>query len=232
MTLSSETSTIYDVAKTRLTAATQLEKAKATLWHFGGAGLLAAMAGMGIGLACFGYSYVADGRVQAQKMADAMVQALERAKLTTTGELKLAAGSTVGLAPGAQVALAPNAVVRMDPSATVRVAGTVNADLNPVTPPPPVLAAPSPQNKVITQYTTFKIVRFDKGKVVSGWRFENSDQTIPSSQYCYYEEMSVDTVRLRTDLAINGKMLDNLKPSPSLDVIGAFKNCNWFSDAR
>ena len=191
------------------------------------------MAGMGIGLACFGYSYVADGRVQAQKMADAMVQALERAQLTTTGELRLVDGSTVSLAPGGQVALAPNSVVRVDPSSTVRVAGTVNADPHSITAPPPVIAAaPSPSDKVITQYTTFKIVPFDKGKVVSGWRFENSDRTIPATQYCYYDEMSVDTVRLRTDLGINGKVLDNLKPRPGLDVIGAFKNCNWFSDAH
>jgi hypothetical protein len=232
MTITSETSTIYDVAKTRLTAATQLEKAKATLWHFGGAGLLAAMAGMGIGLACFGYSYVADGRVQAQKMADAMVQALERAKLTTTGELRLAAGSTVGLAPGGQVALAPNAVVRMDPSSTVRVAGNVNADPNPVTPPPPVQAVPSPQNKIVTQYTVFKSVLFDKGKVVTGWSFGNSTEISPATQYCYYEEPSVDTVRVRTNLGTNGKMLDNLKPRPGLDLIGAFNNCTWFSDAH
>src|SRR5215510_4489621 len=110
MTMTSETSTIYDVAKTKLTADTQLEHAKATLYRFGGAGVLAAMVGAGIGLACFGYSYVVDGRAQAQKMADAMVQALEKARLTTTGEVRLADGSIVSLAPNGQVTLAPNSV--------------------------------------------------------------------------------------------------------------------------
>jgi hypothetical protein len=229
MTMSSETSTLYDVAKTKLTSDTQLEYAKATLCRFGGIGVLAAMVGAGIGLACFGYSYVADGRAQAQKMADAMVQALEKAQLTTTGELRLADGSTVGLAPGGQVTLAPNSVVRMDPSSTVRVPGNVNADPPPITTPPPVQTAPSPQNKVITQYTIFKMVRFDKGQVVTGWTFDNSNQINPAKQYCYYNEKAADATQVRTGLGMNGKMLDNLKPRPGVDLIGAFNSCTWFS---
>ena len=66
MTMSSETTTLYDVAKTKLTADAHLEQAKTTLYRFGGIGVLAAMLGAGIGLACFGYSYVTDGRAQAQ----------------------------------------------------------------------------------------------------------------------------------------------------------------------
>jgi hypothetical protein len=58
-------------------------------------GVLAATLGVGIGFACFGYSYVTDGRAQAQKMTDAMVQALEKAQLTATGTVKLADGSTM-----------------------------------------------------------------------------------------------------------------------------------------
>jgi hypothetical protein len=75
-------------------------------------GVLAATLGAGIGFACFGYSYVTDGRAQAQKMADAMVQALEKAQFTATGTVKLADGSTVGFALGDQVMLAPNSTVR------------------------------------------------------------------------------------------------------------------------
>ena len=172
MTMNSETSTLYDVAKTKLTADTQLEQAKTTLYRFGGMGELAAMLGAGIGFACFGYSYVADGRAQAQKMADAMVQALEKGQLTTTGDVKLADGSTVGLAPGGQVTLAPNSTVRVDPSSTVKVPGIVNPDTHSIAAPPPVQAAPSPQGKVVTQYTIFKTVSFDRGQVVTGWNFE------------------------------------------------------------
>src|SRR4051794_18201718 len=93
MTMYSETTTIYDVAKTKLSSDIRLGNAQTSLCRFAGAGVLAAMLGAGIGLACFGYSYVIDGRAQAQKMADAMVQALEKAHLTTTGDVKLVDGS-------------------------------------------------------------------------------------------------------------------------------------------
>ena len=95
MTINSDTSTIYDVAKAKLSTDIRSEHAKITLLRFGGAGLLAAMLGAGIGIACFGYSYVIDGRSQARKMADAMVEALEKAQLTTAGSVKLADGSSV-----------------------------------------------------------------------------------------------------------------------------------------
>jgi hypothetical protein len=229
MTMSSETSTLYDVAQTKLTADTQLEHAKATLCRFGGIGLLAAMVGAGIGLACFGYSFVTDGRAQAQKMAEAMVQALEKTQLTTTGEVKLADGSAVGLAPGGQVTLAPNSVVRVDPSSTVKVAGIVNSDAHPPTALPPVQAAQPPQNKVITQYTTFKTISFDKGQVVTGWNFENSNQNKPANQYCYYSEKADDAVQVRTELGRNGTIIENIKPRSGVDLMAAFNSCIWFS---
>ena len=229
MTMSSETTTLYDVAKTKLTTGAQLEQAKTTLYRFGGMGVLAAMLGAGIGLACFGYSYVTDGHAQAQKMADAMVQALEKAQLTTTGDVKMADGSTVGLAPGGQVMLAPDSTVRVDPSSTVKVAGFVSPDTHSTTAPPPAQAAPSSQNKVITQYTTFKSVSFDKGQVVTGWNFDNSNQINPAHQYCYYNEKSDELVEVRIELGRNGAMIENFKPRPGVDLIAAFNNCVWFS---
>ena len=225
-----ETGTIYEVAKTKLTADTQLEQAKAVLCRFGGVGVLAAMLGAGIGLACFGYSYVTDSRSQAKKIADAMVEALERAQLTTTGEVKLADGSTVRLAPGGQVTLAPNSLVRMDPSSTVRVVGTVNADNDPPIAPSQVKAPQTSQNKIVTQFTTFKTVAFDKGIVVTGWNFDNSNQVNPTHQYCYYTEQAADTIQVRTELGVNGRILNNLKPRPGVDLIAAFNRCIWFSD--
>jgi hypothetical protein len=229
MTMSSETTTLYDVAKTKLAADAQLEQARTTLYRFGGMGVLVAMLGAGIGLACFGYSYVTDGRAQAQKMADAMVRALEKAQLTTTGDVKLADGSTVGLAPGGQVMLAPNSTVRMDPSSTVKLPGIVNPDTHSVAALPPVQEAPSQQSKVITQYTIFKTVLFDRGQVVTGWNFANSNQINPVHQYCYYSEKADDTVQVRTELGTNGTMIENFKPRPGLDLTAAFRNCVWFS---
>jgi hypothetical protein len=228
MTLSSETSTIYDVAKTKLFSDIELGHAKTSLCHFGGAGLLAMMLGAGIGLACFGYSYVADGRAQAQKMADAMVQALERAHLTTTGEIRLADGSTVDLAPGGQVALAPNSMVRVDPSSRVKIDRTVTTDAATTSTEPRTQSSPLVETKVVTHYTTFKSIAYGPGTVVTGWIYDNSNQVRPTSQYCYYDELSDDKTHVRIDLGENGKILGDLKPRVGLDLADAFGNCNWF----
>ena len=218
MTMSSETSTIYDVAKTKLFSDIQLGHAKTSLCHFGGAGLLAVMLGAGIGLACFGYSYVSDGRAQAQKMADAMVQALERAHLTTTGEVKLADGSIVDLAPGGQVTLAPNSMVRVDPSSRVKVVGTAISDAATASSEPRTQTSPVSETKVVTHYTTFKSVVFGHGNIVTGWIFDNSNQVRPTSQYCYYDEPANDKTHVRIELGDNGTMLGDLKPRVGLDL--------------
>jgi hypothetical protein len=231
MNMMSETSTIYDVAKTKLFADIQLEHAKTSLFQLGGAGLLAVMLGAGIGLACFGFSYVVDGRAQAEKMADAMVQALEKAHLTTTGEVKLADGSIVGLAPGGQVTLAPNSTARVDPSSTVRITGTVPADARATNTIPIIQTSPALENKVVTQYTIFKTVAFERGHVVTGWSFENSNQTNPSNQYCYYDEPGDDKTHIRIDLGENGTMFNQLQSRVGLDPTAAFGNCNWFRGA-
>jgi hypothetical protein len=38
-----------------------------------------------------------------------------------------------------------------------------------------------------------------------------------------------DPVAVRTDLGTDGKMLDNLKSRPGVDLISAFNSCTWFS---
>jgi hypothetical protein len=68
----------------------------------------------------------------------------------------------------------------------------------------------SPQNRVVTQFTIFKTVPFGNGEVVTGWIFADSNQTNPANQYCYYSEKAEATIAVRTDLATNGTMLNNL----------------------
>jgi len=223
-----ETSTIYDVAKTKLFADIKLERAKTTLYQFVGVGLLAAMLGAGIGLACFGYSYVVDGRAEAQKLADAMVEALEKAHLTTTGEVKMADGSIVSLAPGGQVTLVPNSTVHLDPSSIVRVTETPVTDTRSASSGPIIQSSPAPETKVVTQYTIFRTVAFGRGSVVTGWRFDNSNQVNPTDQYCYYDEPANDKTHLRIDLGENGIIVDSLQPRVGVDMTAAFGNCNWF----
>jgi hypothetical protein len=65
-----------------------------------------------------------------------------------------------------------------------------------------------PENKVITQFTIFKKVAFDKEEVVTGWNLENSNQNTPTYQYCYYHEKAADTVAVVTDLGRDGQILE------------------------
>jgi hypothetical protein len=224
----SETTTIYDVAKSKLDTDARLNSARASLYRFGGIGALAALTGLGIGFALFGYSYVTDGRTQAEKLAAAMIQALEKAQLTTVGEVKIAEGSTVGLAPGGMVSLDPNSAVRIDSSPT-SLPGVGNRDVS-ATPAPNVTDTnQSPQNRVVTQYTTFKTVPFGAGVVVTGWNFDNSNQITPSNQYCYYDESSANDTHVRTDLGTDALIRTTSGANHGVDVPTAFRSCIWFS---
>jgi hypothetical protein len=232
MSMHSETSTIYDVAKNKLNSDVQLENAKAALYRFSGIGALVAMAGLGIGIACFGYSYVTDGRGQAEKMADAMVQALEKAQLTTVGEVRLADGSTVALASGGQVSIDPNSVVRVESSSTGSPALFGKQGFGTTATPATTETSPESQHRVVTQYTTFKTVVFGTGHVVTGWNFDDSNQLTPSRQYCYYDEPGLGDTHVRTDLGDNGLIRVSLDPHVSIDVQTAFRSCSWFSSAN
>jgi hypothetical protein len=86
-----------------------------------------------------------------------------------------------------------------------------------------------PTPGALARNTTFKTVSFDRGQVVTGWNFDNSDQINPAYQYCYYSERSDELVQVRTELGRNGAMMENLKPRPGVDLIAAYNNCVWFS---
>jgi hypothetical protein len=148
--------------------------------------------------------------------------------LTTRGTVELADGSSIGLTPGGQVSLAPNSTLRIDPSSAVRISGMVPADARASNAMPVVQTSPALESKVITQYTTFKTVAFENGHVVTGWRFDNSNQTYPSNQYCYFDEPGDGKTHVRTDLGENGTMFDHLQSRVGLDMTAAFGNCYWY----
>lgn len=61
--------------------------------------------------------------------------------------------------------------------------------------------------KVVTNYTTFKTVTVDVYKtwditsVVTGWNYDDSEQPLPSIQYCYASKQVTPLSSLRIDLA-------------------------------
>jgi hypothetical protein len=134
-------------------------------------------------------------------------------------ELSLAKGQTISLEPGSRVLLDPTAKVRAD--GEIQVQGpSISATQA------PRRAAPTP---VITNFTVFKNVPFEKGSVMTGWKFLTSAQKMPTHQYCYYiEELEASPLEPVVFFAADEK-LDLPKQLPKgFDVDAAFKKCVWF----
>lgn len=216
----------------RMAADSRIVNAKAALLRLAGVGALMALTGIGIAAALFGWSFVKDERPSADRIADALVSALDRTTLKAAGEFRLAPDSTVrienptvSLDPGASVKLDPEASVKLDPAS--RPAGE---------PPRPTQAQlqqeakPASGAKPVTNYTIFKSVPLGQGSVVTGWSFSSSEQAAPAGQYCYYVQAAGEpgsNAQVKVDVALNGVMLANLKPR-GFDPAQAAASCTWF----
>jgi hypothetical protein len=218
----------------RLHADAVMLTAKASLWRMGGFGLLALGIGSGVALALFAYSYIVDVSTSANKIADALTVALARNPLTVEGDVKIAPDQLVKLADGGSVSLAPNAKVGLEPNSRVQVEGNITANV----PRPSEVQlrgsnVPTERGgKIITNYTVFKSVSFGVGKVVSGWTFSSSEQTVPDTQYCYYGSNVEDAVYLRVDLAENGVATPMTKAPKGIDPALASDKCIWFDGSQ
>jgi hypothetical protein len=91
----------------------------------------------------------------------------------------------------------------------------------------PRLASRSP---IITKFTVFKSVPFERGQIKTGWNFLTSAQKYPTDQYCYYTESleAASGLDVRIDIGTDEKM-DAPKTLPKgFDVAAAFNRCVWF----
>ncbi len=233
----------------RMAADSRIVNAKAALLRLAGVGALMALTGVGVAAVLFGWSLVKDERPSADKIADALVRALDRTTLKAAGEFRLAPGSTVRL-DNATVALDPNATVRvgeplkLDPAATVRLdseprgqggqetAQQGNQQSGQARPTSAQLrqdAKPGSGARPVTNYTIFKSVALGQGSVVTGWSFTSSEQAAPTRQYCYYvQDAGLDGgSQVKVDVAIDGQMLPNLKPR-GFEPAAAAASCTWF----
>ncbi len=241
----------------RMAADSRIVNAKAALLRLAGVGALMALTGVGVAAALFGWSLVKDERPSADKIADALVRALDRTTLKAAGEFRLAPGSTVRL-DNATVALDPNATVRvgeplkLDPAATVRLdseprspggqegaqqgsqpgnqpGNQPGAQARPTSAQLRQDAKPGSGARAVTNYTIFKSVPLGQGSVVTGWSFSSSEQTAPTRQYCYYvQDAGADGgSQVKVDVAIDGQMLPNLRPR-GFEPAAAAASCTWF----
>jgi hypothetical protein len=203
--------------------------AKAWLWRFAGLGAFVMLAGIGIGSAFYGYSYVSDSRTSAEKMAAAFAAALEHANL---GTVKLDHQATIGVS--GTVEMTPG-TVSLEPGGTVRVIGDIPTMVRPTERQlngGPTTITQQTSSKVVTNFTIFKSTAFGNGFVKTGWNFATSEQPYPSGQFCYYEEPAALGVKTIMYLAEDGKLSDAALAYKSINTRAAAQNCVWFNNAQ
>ncbi len=190
----------------RLRAETKITAARAFLFRALGLGVFAALAGIGLGAASYGYAYMNQFDTAAEKIAAAMQAALSDVTLKTKGEVTLT-----------------DNVLKLE-GAPPKSAGT----------PAPTQAqlgkdaAPASKATVNTTFTVFKQVPYMDGQIVTGWNFRaNEDQ--PFQQYCYFSRRTNEAkgqVEMKIDLAMDGKTLPQPQKSDvNLAILAS--NCVW-----
>ncbi|MBB5762257.1 hypothetical protein HNR01_001877 [Methylorubrum rhodesianum] len=191
----------------RLRAEARMHFARAFLLRAIGAGAFSALAGIGIGAACYGYAYMNQFDSAAEKIASAMQTALADVTLKTKGEVTLT-DNTLKLEG------LPTQKANAVPTPTKAQLG---AD-----------AAPASQAPVNTTFTVFKQVPYLDGQIVTGWNFKANEER-PFQQYCYFSRRSNETkgqVEIKIDLAMDGKTLPQPQKSDvNLGILAT--NCVW-----
>ena len=191
----------------RLRAEARMHFARAFLLRAVGAGAFSALAGIGIGAACYGYAYMNQFDSAAEKIASAMQTALADVTLKTKGEVTLT-DNTLKLEG------LPTQKANAVPTPTKAQLG---AD-----------AAPASQAPVNTTFTVFKQVPYLDGQIVTGWNFKANEER-PFQQYCYFSRRSNETkgqVEIKIDLAMDGKTLPQPQKSDvNLGILAS--NCVW-----
>ncbi len=190
----------------RLRAESRIVFARAFLFRAAGAGIFAALAGIGIGAAAYGWATMNQFDTAAEKIAAAMQAALSDVTLKTKGEVTLT-DNVLKLEGGL-----PKAAGAPTPTKA-----QLGAD-----------AAPASKAIVNTTFTVFKQVPYLDGQIVTGWNFKDSaDQ--PYQQYCYFSRRSNESkgqVEIKIDLAMDGKTLPQPQKSDvNLAILAS--NCVW-----
>lgn len=190
----------------RLRAEARIIAARAFLFRSLGAGAFAALAGLGLGAAFYGYATMNQFDSAAEKIASAMQAALSEVTLKTKGEVTLT-DNTLKLEGGMPRAGAA-------PTPTQAQLGND--------------AAPASKAPVNTTFTVFKQVPYMDGQIVTGWNFRANEEA-PYQQYCYFSRRQNEAkgqVEIKIDLAMDGKTLPQpAKSDVNLEILG--RNCVW-----
>jgi len=166
-------------------------------------------------------SWNADSLPRPPRLADIQLRAVAEGTISISpNELVLAKDQVVTLDPNSRIGLESGATVKAD--------GEMRVYAPSIAPQPSAKSAKTP-SAAITNFTIFKQVAFDKGFVMTGWKFLTSAQKTPSSQYCYYTESSENSgLDVVVSIAEDMK-LEAPKTTPkNFNLSEAFERCVWF----
>ncbi len=188
----------------RLRAEARMIAARAFLLRAAGAGLFAALLGIGIGAGAFGWAYLQQYESAAERIAQVMQAALANVTLKTKGEVTLT-----------------DNVLRLDQPAAQSKPDFASVVAN---------QKDDGNAAVRTTFTVFKAVPYLDGNIVTGWQFKG-DEKQPESQYCYFSHPQKfgSDVLTQINIAINGQVAP--QTNSELDLKKLSKSCIWF-DAK
>jgi hypothetical protein len=221
---------LADAVTNRIAAELSNVSGRASFWRSLGFGLVGLGLGAAVGLAFIGYSFVTRNSDNQTLLVSALVEALNQVQMRANAEGTVQLEPhEIQLAKGQTITISRESRVRLDPEAKVSVDGEVRVQLPSISVPQAATPRTNAKIPIITNFTVFKSVPFDKGSVLTGWIFLTSAQKTPTSQYCYYVERDEDPdTSFKVDVADDG-VIESTKNGPnSFDIAAAFRKCVWF----
>ena len=207
---------------------------KSGFWRFVGVGSVGLGLGAAVGLGFFGYSFVTQNSNNSTILSSAFSSALSDVHLRATAEGTVQLEPhQISLAKGQTVSFDKNSRVLLDPSSRVLAKGELTVHAPTISQPQQTSQKPASSIPVITNFTVFKRVPFEKGSVFTGWMFLTSVQKYPTEQYCYYTESAeLSGAAAVVYIGENEKPDASVKPTQGLDLTAAFDRCVWFKSEK
>jgi hypothetical protein len=154
----------------RVVAERSLIFGKVGFWHLVGTGVVIFGLGCAVGLGFYGYSQIIKRTENLNAVASIFSKALANAQLhaTADGAVQLEPHDLF-LAKDQTIALSNDSRVSLDRSSAVKADGELKIQLPSLSVPPVATPPKNGKMPLVTNFTEFKSVPFEKGMVMTGW---------------------------------------------------------------
>jgi hypothetical protein len=203
---------------------------KSGFWRSIGVGLIGLGVGCAAGLGFYGYSFVTRNDNNLALLSAAFSKALSEVQLRGLAEGTVQfEPREIALSKGQTITFDPTSRLQLDPSAKVIADGDIRIQTPNISVPQSTAVRAKGIAPIITNFTVFKSVPFEKGAVQTGWKFLTSAQRSPTTQYCYYRETGDNPdVSVRISVGLDEKIRPSKGIPKSFDIAAAFDKCVWF----